>query len=158
MKDKVVYLMPRRFGKASMLRAVRATGDDALSPEQYRALFYGEFSIEGRDPDLVELADEYHRRTEAFDRTVCTGPIGRDGIMPANARELGLINANAQRIRRELVDRAVRAGFTEAQFKEAMMHHIRRGPAAVAAQAARQDRPAMWIDEYDFDQAARRSR
>lgn len=148
---KLVYLLPLRYGRNAMLRAMRATGDGTLTDEQYRALFHGQFSIEGQDPDLVKLADEYHQRTEAFDRTVCTGPVGHAGIQPANAREAGLVNASALQIRRELVDRAVHAGFTESQFKEALMHYIRRSPAAVAAAAARHDRPAIWIDEY-FDQ------
>lgn len=148
----------RRGGRSVALRAARATGDDAISLQQALALFYGKFSIEGRDRVLVQLADEYHQRTEAFDRTVCTGPMGHDGIMPANHRQLALINANAQRIRRELVDRAVQAGFTEAQFKEAMMHSIRRGAPAIAAAAARQDRPEAWVREYDVDQGADHAR
>jgi hypothetical protein len=148
---KAIYMMPRRFGRTSIQRALRATGDNVLAPEQYRALFQGEFSIEGQDPDLVKLADEYHQRAEAYDRTVCTGPIGPDGIMPANHAELAKINRHAEQLRHELAGRALRAGFTLMQFKEAMMHHIRRGPTAIAAAAARQDRPAMWIDEYDFD-------
>lgn len=152
MREKAVYMLPRRFGRDTILRAVRATGDDSLTVEQHRALFEGTFSIEARDRDLVKLADDYHCRTEAFDRTVCTGPVGQAGIMPANARELALIHANARRIRLELTERAQQAGFTEAQFKEAMMHHIRRGSSTVAATAARQDRPAVWIDEYDFIQ------
>ena len=144
-----VFMMPRRFGRAALARALRATGDDQLTPEQYQALFYGEFSIEGQDPDLVNLAAEYYRRAEEYDRTVCTGPIGPDGIMPATRAELAAINRHADQLRRELVDRAMRIGFTAAQFKEAMMHLVRRGPTAVAAQAARQDRPAAWIqDEY----------
>jgi hypothetical protein len=142
---RTILMMPRRFGRTAIARALRATGDDQLTPEQYRALFYGEFSIEGQDPDLVALAEEYDRRTELYDRTVCTGPIGPDGIMPATHAELAAINRHAHQVRRELVDRAVRAGFTEAQFKEAMMYQARRGPTAVAAQAARQDRPAAWI-------------
>lgn len=148
---KAIYLMPHRFGRRVIQRALRATGDNVLAPEQYRALFLGEFSIEGRDPDLVKLADEYHQRSEEYDRAVCTGPIGPDGIMPANHTELAKINRHAEQLRRELGDRALRAGFTLVQFKEAMMHHMRRGPTAIAAAAARQDRPAMWIDEYDFD-------
>jgi hypothetical protein len=146
-----IYLMPRRFGRKAIQRALRATGDNVLTPEQYRALFLGEFSIEGRDPDLVKLADEYHRRAEAYDHTVCTGPTGPDGIMPANHAELEKINRHAEQLRRELAGRALRAGFTLVQFKEALMHHIRRGPTAIGAAAARQDRPAMWLDEYDFD-------
>lgn len=144
-----VFMMPRRFGRRVIARALRATGDDQLTPEQYRALFQGEFSIEAQDRELMALAEEYDRRTELYDRRVCTGPIGQDGIMPATPAERAAITRHAHQVRRELVDRAVRAGFTEAQFKEAMMHQARRGPAAVAAQAARQDRPAVWImDEY----------
>lgn len=154
MKGKAVFMMPRRYGRSTMLRAMRATGDDQLTLEQHRALFQGEFSIEAQDRMLVQLAAEYHQRTEAFDRTVCTGPMGHEGIMPANHRQRALINANAQRIRRELVDRAVQAGFTEAQFKEAMMHSIRRGAPAIAATAARQDRPEAWVREYDVDHGA----
>jgi len=146
---KTVFMMPRRFGKTAIGRALRATGDDELTPEQYRALLYGEFSIEAKDRELMALAEEYDRRTELYDRTVCTGPIGPDGIMPRTHAELAAIGRHAHQVRRELVDRAVRAGFTEAQFKEAMMHQARRGPSAVAAQALRQDRPAAWIvDEY----------
>lgn len=144
-----VLMMPRRFGRAAIARALRATGDDHLTPEQMRALFHGQFSIEGQDPDLVNLAAEYYRRTEAYDRTVCTGPIGPDGVMPATRAELAAINGYAHQVRHELVDRALRAGFTASQFKEAMMHQVRLGPTAVAAQAARQDRPVVWImDEY----------
>jgi hypothetical protein len=147
---KAILLMPHRYGRAAIARALRATGDDYLTPEQHRALFQGEFSIEAQDRELVALAEEYERRAEAHDRTVCTGPMGPDGIMPATHAELAAINRHAHQLRRELVDRAVRAGFTEAQFKEAMMHQARRGPSAIAAQAARQDRPAAWmiLDEY----------
>lgn len=142
-------MMPRRFGKTAIARALRATGDDELTAEQYRALFYGEFSIEAKERELMDLAEEYDRRTELYDRMVCTGPIGLDGIMPATHAERAAINRHARQVRRELVDRAVRAGFTETQFKEAMMHQARRAPTAMAAQAARQDRPAVWLmDEY----------
>jgi len=150
---KTVLMMPRRFGRTAIARALRATGDDQLTPEQYRALFQGEFSIEAKDRELVALAEEYDRRTELYDRTVCTGPIGPDGIMPATPAELAAINRHADQVRRELVDRAMRAGFTAAQFKEAMMHQVRQGPAAVAAQAARQDRPPTWIG-MDFGKEA----
>jgi hypothetical protein len=54
------------------------------------------------------LAREYHRRTEEYDWLVCTGPIGRDGILPGNGRELGLINRNARELLKELEIRAER--------------------------------------------------
>lgn len=126
-KPAALFMGGRRAGRTTMLRALRATGDEALHPQQLRALFYGEFSIEGRDADLVKLAGEYYDRTEAYDRTVCTGPKTRDGIMPANHRELAAINRNANLVRAELRERAIAAGFTSDQFKEAMMHRLRRG-------------------------------
>lgn len=122
-----LFMGGRRAGRTVMLRALRATGDDALTLQQTRALFHGQFSIEGSDPDLVKLAAEYYERTEAYDRTVCTGRIGRDGIMPANGAELEAVNRNAAQVRAQLVDRALRAGFTAEQFKEALMHHLRGG-------------------------------
>lgn len=128
-KPAALFMGGRRAGRTMMLRAMRATGDEALSPEQVRALFYGEFSIEGRDSDLVKLAGEYYDRTEAFDRTVCTGPKTRDGIMPANHAELAAVNRNADQVRAELLERAIAAGFTRDQFKEAMMHRLRSGEA-----------------------------
>lgn len=70
--------------------------------------------------------------------------------MPATHAELKAITRHANKLRAELAAQALRAGFTEQQFKEAMMHHIRRSHATVVAAAARQDRPAVWIDEYDF--------
>lgn len=54
---------------------------------------------------LHEMAKEYHKRTEAFDRTVCTGPI-RDGqIMPASGHQQLLISSNAAALRQEIWDR-----------------------------------------------------
>lgn len=53
-----------------------------------------------------DLAVEYHRRTEDFDRSVCSGPITSDGIMPANYKELGLINSNARKVLSEMKRKA----------------------------------------------------
>ena len=46
-------------------------------------------------------AFEYLDRTEAFDRTVCTGPIINHEIRPNNGRELALINKNAKQVLKE---------------------------------------------------------
>lgn len=145
MRRKAVYMMPRRFGRDTILQAVRATGDDALTPEQHRALFEGMFSIEARDRDLVELADDYHHRVEAFERTVCNGRIDNEVMMLANHHELTIIKANAQSIRQEMIERALALGFTEAQFKESLMHHIRKSVVALNATAARQEKPTSWV-------------
>ena len=46
--------------------------------------------------ELHIYARDYHRRCEAYDRTVCTGGFGKGGgIMPATNREYILINSNA---------------------------------------------------------------
>lgn len=39
---------------------------------------------------------DYYNACEAYDRRVCTGPMSRDGIMPTDPREQGLVNRYAQ--------------------------------------------------------------
>jgi len=48
-----------------------------------------------REVQLRKLAEHYVRECERYDRTVCTGPTGRDGILPATHHELALINRRA---------------------------------------------------------------
>lgn len=55
-----------------------------------------------REIQMSQLAERYVREAEQYDQTVCTGPIGRDGIMPATPRELSLINKNARELFRRL--------------------------------------------------------
>lgn len=38
---------------------------------------------------------EYYDRCEGYDRTVCTGPMGRDGVMPVNPEQRAIINRHA---------------------------------------------------------------
>lgn len=45
----------------------------------------------------------YHYRTEVFDRANMTGPMGRDGILPANHREQGWCSAHATKVRQEVM-------------------------------------------------------
>lgn len=65
----------------------------------FRDLYQCEFKISDRDLELMRLVRLYRKECEAYDRTVCTGPIGRDGIMPTNHRELALVNRNARAVR-----------------------------------------------------------
>lgn len=67
--------------------------NDVLSSHTY---LQGTFEPSAEDRYLHELAKEYHEKCEAYDRTVCTGPIGLDGILPANGREAGKICRNAR--------------------------------------------------------------
>lgn len=47
------------------------------------------------EAELRQAAERYVSEAETFDRTVCTGLIGKDGILPATLRELALVNRNA---------------------------------------------------------------
>lgn len=69
---------------------------------------------------LRALAEDYHRRTEAYDRTICTGPILRGGIMPANGWESSQINRHAKAVRDELEVEAAKLGFTPQQWRDAI--------------------------------------
>lgn len=69
---------------------------DALRKE------FGAYSFEPEPDPLYELALEYYRRTEAYDRTVCTGPFVDGCIMPASYKEQALVSRNAISVLREL--------------------------------------------------------
>ena len=67
---------------------------------------------------LYELAAEYERRCEAFDRTVCTGGVDERGsVRPGDARELGIINRHARGVWDELMARAPALGFTRDELR-----------------------------------------
>ena len=57
--------------------------------------FQQPYELSAKDLLLIKLAAYYNTSTEAYDRTVCTGPIVRGEIQPASPRELALINRNA---------------------------------------------------------------
>ena len=77
-------------------------------------------TFEPPDKALLDLARDYYRRCEAYDLTVCTGPMGRDGIMPATSREFGLINRNATAVFRENKRKAAELGYSDGALREAM--------------------------------------
>jgi len=62
---------------------------------------------------LFDLAEEYHYRTEKYDRMVCTGEIRYGGIMPRTDHERTLINKNAIKVREEMCRRAWEMGFEQ---------------------------------------------
>ena len=57
--------------------------------------FQQPYELSDKDLLLIELAAHYNTSTEAYDRTVCTGPIVRGEIQPASSREFYLISRNA---------------------------------------------------------------
>ena len=46
----------------------------------------------------IRLLCQYYVDCETYDRTVCTGPINQDGIMPMNSHETGLIGKHARQL------------------------------------------------------------
>lgn len=97
-------------------------GLDLANAKDFAGYYYGTFTPAARTP-LDDLAAEYYRRTEAYDRTVCTGPIGRDGILPATDQERRLIAINARAVLCDLHRRAECLGYDKKQFYEAMKNN-----------------------------------
>lgn len=64
---------------------------------------------------LRECAEEYVRRTEEYDRTVCTGPIVRGEIMPIG-NEVSFCARHAGRVLDELTDEVVAQGWNRSQL------------------------------------------
>ena len=90
-----------------------------------------------RDNRLHELATRYHTECEAYDQTVCTGPIGQDGIMPANPNEMALINRNAHAVRKSLEEEAQREGIGREELSRAISKWHGSLPNAIYATGCR---------------------
>lgn len=79
-----------------------------------------EWQLSERDKRLHELARHYHTACEAYDRQVCTGFMGQDGIMPANPREMALINRNAHLVRKHMIEEAAYEGISREELVRAI--------------------------------------
>jgi hypothetical protein len=69
------------------------------------------------------LAGKYHDEAEAYDRTVCTGGMGRDGIMPACHAEMMKISKNAGILYAKFGGQAATLGYTRQQWQKAVSDH-----------------------------------
>lgn len=94
--------------------------------ETFQQEFLGQFpDLTPEERKLRELAQQYIERTEAYDRTVCTGPITRGEIMPASIQEGALINRNARKVHDELMQDVWALGFLERDFMREIRREIR---------------------------------
>ena len=96
--------------------------DDYGNPFTFNGEFLAQWpqQIE-QEMKAAELAERYHRETEAYDRTVCSGPNSHDGLaMPANSYEMGLIGRNARNLRLQIMDEAARAGISREDMQRAI--------------------------------------
>ena len=72
-------------------------------PQQLQGIWIGPTEEEKR---AIKAVDVYTTSAEAFDRLVCTGPIGPGGgILPATSEQNSIINRNAKELRSELIKR-----------------------------------------------------
>lgn len=86
--------------------------------------FESEYLCSDFDRRLLKLAQEYHARTEAYDKTVCSR-----GAMPVGGKQMGLIGANALKVRREMFEREVRVlGYKMEEWQAAI---VRMAPSTV---------------------------
>jgi hypothetical protein len=76
-----------------------------------------------QDRKAAELAERYHRDTEAYDRLVCTGPIRDGAIMPIDHRELALVNTYASKVREEIMQEAKHYGISRQDMQRAISRH-----------------------------------
>lgn len=80
--------------------------------------FQQPYELSDKDLLLIKLAAHYNTSTEAYDRTVCTGPIIDDAIQPASPREAGLISRNAAYTIKMIL--AVEPGITRKELHQAI--------------------------------------
>lgn len=74
--------------------------------------------------EVTAAAERYVAESEAYDRTVCTGPIIRGEIMPATPRECALISRYANQLFKRLV--AENAGHFSSDELKQELHRIER--------------------------------
>jgi hypothetical protein len=62
----------------------------------FASYYQCEYRLSDSEKRLLAIAQQYASETEAYDRTVCTGPILHDGIMPVTRHQFALVNRNAR--------------------------------------------------------------
>lgn len=78
------------------------------------------WQVDERDVQLYELAANYHRSCETYDRMICTGPVRYGEIFPATREEFHLINKHAMKVRKVILEEAANRGFSRAEILEEM--------------------------------------
>ena len=89
--------------------------------------FQSEFTLTESERRLSAAAEQYIAETEAYDRSVCSGPIQQGSIMPAGSHEFGLVNRNAMRAMDRLCTQ--HPEFTRQQILREVSRADIRGPS-----------------------------
>lgn len=82
--------------------------------------FQQEWVFSKEDQRIRELAEKYHTDCEAFDRTICTGPVVNGSVTPIGPRELAAVNMNASMVLREILTQAESEGLSRCDMKRAI--------------------------------------
>ncbi len=69
---------------------------------------------------LYDLAREYHKQCEDYDRKVCTGPIINGSIMFNNEEEKSASIKNAIFVRNNLLEKAKEMGYSNSELARAI--------------------------------------
>lgn len=96
---------------------------EGLGVDEYRKHYEQEWRPTEQERKADELAERYHRETEAYDRTVCTGPVVRGSIMPIGPHEMALVNRNAIKLRKQIMAEAAAAGISAEDMRRAIGQH-----------------------------------
>ncbi len=96
--------------------------DNTQKTASFKQTYAAKFA-ESKEIEVQKLAAEYHERTEAFDRTVCTGPIKYGRIQPANYYEYQKCAKNARSERQRVNEQAARAGIRHEDLGIAIRMH-----------------------------------
>jgi hypothetical protein len=96
---------------------------EELGVDEYRKQYEHEWEPTEQERKAAELAERYHRETEGYDRTVCTGPVVRGSIMPIGPHEMALVNRNAIKVRERIMAEAAAAGISAEDMRRAIGRH-----------------------------------
>ena len=91
-----------------------------ITEEQFKREYLCEFTPNPNERALYEIAKRYHEVTEAYDRTVCTGPIVKGLILPESHYQVVAINRHARQVFNDLFHGAESLGITRAEMQEAV--------------------------------------
>lgn len=96
---------------------------EGLGVDEYRKQYEQEWRPTEQERKAAELVDRYHRETEAYDRTVCTGPIRDGSVMPIGPHEMALVNQNAIKVRKQIMHEAAQHGISPQDMARAISRH-----------------------------------
>lgn len=94
------------------------------SASEFEREYFGMLPEPNRE--LMKLASEYHERTEAYDRAICTGPILHGGIMPETPHQRRAIQRHASAVWIELFSRVRELGYNAIEWRRALDMELRR--------------------------------